>query len=560
MDTSRQSIRIGFLAGDFPWHAPPPQIGKLLSAGVMARNLTQVLRLVGTVVPYIPPGADASESAHRKALTDFLRSIDVLWADVYPGRSAQALALRHELHLPCPVILNAQGAVPKALEAMLFPWQYLLRPEDSMVFTCQADHAIWRRLTDASRLREWVVPLPIDTNVFYPRPVSEQSAIRNRLEVPQEAPLLLYVGRLNIQKNLHTLLRLLASVRKEAPDTHLCLVGAEDDIVFGEFRIANTGYVAYLQELAVEYGLMEAIRFAGVLQGEELAQAYAAADVLVNAGFYHRENFGLSQAEAQACGTPVVCSHWGGFKDVLLPGETGLYMDTVLSKQGIRVDWRTGAHYVLTLLQNGELRTRMGQHATAYAHSRFSIPAIARLLSNLFVEAAIPQDDNGADTERCYQPSQFASDYEVHKRACGWYKGQYSNEPPAWYPRMFGGSSYALYELMMQSYATRLAAEWDWEACPADTIPYIASEVEWDSIRHMVRLRDPIWSPHLQLRLRTWEVMRKIDGVSSIHQISETLVNAGSVSCLNGVLVELWHLHVEGFVLFSSSARAREGS
>jgi len=38
----------------------------------------------------------------------------------YPG-SAAALALRHELRLPCRVILYAGGTLPKGAEAMLFP-------------------------------------------------------------------------------------------------------------------------------------------------------------------------------------------------------------------------------------------------------------------------------------------------------------------------------------------------------------------------------------------------------------------------------------------------------
>jgi glycosyltransferase involved in cell wall biosynthesis len=51
----------------------------------------------------------------------------------------------------------------------------------------------------------------------------------------------------------------------------------------------------------------------------------------------------LAQAEAQACGVPVVCTAWGGLKDVICEGETGYLMDAVMTKHGIRVDWAAGA-------------------------------------------------------------------------------------------------------------------------------------------------------------------------------------------------------------------------
>ncbi|MDP9372963.1 MAG: glycosyltransferase family 4 protein, partial [Chloroflexota bacterium] len=362
---------IGMLWGDFPWSAPPPKVGKLLSMGVTARNVTRALSMIGEVVPYVPP-PDASPAGQRDALAAFLRAVDVLWADVYPA-STPALRLRRDLGLPCPAILAAGGAMPKGAEAMLFPWRRLLRPGDGVLFTCQADRAIWRRLVRRSALREWTVPLGVDETVFHPRGPEERAAARDEHGLPPGAPLLLYVGRLNIQKGLHTLLRLFAAVRRAVPDAHLCLVGEEDDIGLWEFGVRNTGYVAWLRALAADLGIAGAVTFVAPRFGEDLARLYAAADVLVNAGFYHRENFGLAQAEAQACGVPVVCTAWGGFKDVVRPGETGYYMDAVLTKRGVRVDWATGARHVVTLLRDASLRAKMGARTAAWARERFGV-------------------------------------------------------------------------------------------------------------------------------------------------------------------------------------------
>jgi glycosyltransferase involved in cell wall biosynthesis len=214
-----------------------------------------------------------------------------------------------------------------------------------------------------SELHEWVVPLAVDETVFYPRSAEECSAIRQQHYLSQDVPLLLYAGRLNFQKNQHALLYLLETVHQQVPDAHLYFVGEEDDIIQGEFQVRNTGYVAWLRALAAELGIAEHVHFPGPLFGERLARMYAAADVVVNLSFNHRENFGLALAEAAACGTPVVCTAWGGFKDVVREEESGYFVDAVLTKHGIRVNWRQGAEAVVKLLQQPSLRKRMSPQA-----------------------------------------------------------------------------------------------------------------------------------------------------------------------------------------------------
>src|SRR5215813_2635647 len=84
--------RIGMLRGDFPWSVPPAKVGQLISTGTVARNMTRALNQLGQVVPYVPPPAAAADQ-RRQALADFLASIDILWADLYPD-SADAMQLR----------------------------------------------------------------------------------------------------------------------------------------------------------------------------------------------------------------------------------------------------------------------------------------------------------------------------------------------------------------------------------------------------------------------------------------------------------------------------------
>lgn len=549
--------RIGMLWGDFPWAAPPRKLNKMLSMGVTARNLTRALGLVGQVVPYQPPPLGASPTEQRAALTAFLSAIDVLWADVYP-LSGLALRLRQELKLDCPAILFAAGAMPKGAEAMLFPWQGLLDQRDSLLFTCQADQAIWRRLTRWSRLREYVMPLLVDETVFRPRTADERTATRAQHGLPLDAPLLLYVGRLNIQKNLHTLLRLLARVRQAAPTAHLCLVGADDDIKLGEFGVHNTGYVAWLRALAEELGVAEGVTWAGSLMGEDLARVYAAADVLVNLGFYHRENFGLAQAEAHLCGVPVVCTAWGGFKDIVAPGETGYLVDAVLTKRGIRVDWATAADHALRLLGEHALWRTMSHQAAVWAQERFTITSLAPVLADIVTTALQPSVSmGGQDQTMEYQPSRFAQRYEAHKRACGWYavdrpggRGSESQRKPPWYPPMFQGRDYALYETLMEPYASRRADDLTLDMIQPVWVPYCPSPLVFDPVRRLVHEQDPVWPQRRFLDQTEWDVLRRVDGTATILQITTALAAADPSIPLADTIRILRQFHVEGLVLF----------
>lgn len=539
---------VGMLWGDFPWEAPPPRIGKLLSTGVVARNVTRALGAHATVVPFVPP-ADPTPTARAEALADFLGQVDVLWADVYPATES-ALRVRHERALPCRVILYAGGALPKGAEAMLFPWQRLLRPGDGLLVTSAADRAIWRRLVARSSLREWVVPLAVDDAVFRPRDANDRRATRREHGLPLRAPLLLYVGRFNVQKNLHALLRLFAEVRRAVPDAHLGLVGEDDDIGLWEFGARNTGYVAWLRALAADLGVADGVTFHAPLFGEDLARLYAAADVCVNLSFYHRENFGLAQAEAQACGTPVVCTAWGGFQGVLRPGETGYLVDAILTKRGIRVDWRTGAERVVALLRDEVLRSRLGARAAVWARAEFAVAALARRLAGIVGELASAPLDVASPVETpAYVPSAFARRYEAHKRVCGWYATA-EDRRQSWYPAMFQGRDYALYETLLGPYATGLASDLPPTAIRSSWVPYRSPDVALDPPRQAAIDADPIWPGLRYLSAEEWSVLRRVDGSSSVAELADSLADSDRPVDRSTLIGILWQLFVEGYVLF----------
>lgn len=63
------------------------------------------------------------------------------------------------------------------------------------------------------------------------------------------------------------------------------------------------------------------VTFCGHVPVEKLREALQSAKAFIYAA---EEDFGIVMAEAQACGTPVICYAEGGSRDIVIPEETGL--------------------------------------------------------------------------------------------------------------------------------------------------------------------------------------------------------------------------------------------
>ncbi len=153
--------------------------------------------------------------------------------------------------------------------------------------------------------------IPTGTPIPPPELMSPETTweVRDRWEVPRNAPLLLYVGRLAREKNIELILESFEDIAAEFPDARLLIVGGGPHAEALKRR-ANAG------------GFSERIQFAGPIPRQELDSVYAAADVLVFGST--TETQGLVVAEARAAGTPAVVVNEGGAPETVTNGEDGL--------------------------------------------------------------------------------------------------------------------------------------------------------------------------------------------------------------------------------------------
>jgi glycosyltransferase involved in cell wall biosynthesis/predicted metal-dependent phosphoesterase TrpH len=130
---------------------------------------------------------------------------------------------------------------------------------------------------------------------------------RPELRVPDLLPgalTVLYCGRLSKEKGVELLADAFLAAHARDPHLHLVLAGGGPE------------------EPAVRERLGDHTSFLGWLEGEDLARAYASADVFLFAS--QTDTYGQVIVEAQASGLPVVAVAEGGPASLIEHGETGL--------------------------------------------------------------------------------------------------------------------------------------------------------------------------------------------------------------------------------------------
>ena len=138
-----------------------------------------------------------------------------------------------------------------------------------------------------------------DSSIFR---LGDRAAARTRLGLEADAELILYVGRLDVNKGLREMMAAMSRLAPKHPRLQLVVVGE------GLFE-------KELRELAGQAGLGGRVRLPGACSSTEVAQWMTASDVFCLPSY--SEGCPNVLVEALACGRPVVATAVGGIPELV---------------------------------------------------------------------------------------------------------------------------------------------------------------------------------------------------------------------------------------------------
>lgn len=246
------------------------------------------------------------------------------------------------------------------------------------------------------------IPLGVDPAALAPASPKEKAALRADLGLAEGEALVLVFARLSHDSKMDLLPVLRAFAR-------LFAAGADPQSV----RLGLAGWTGqgdtYLDTvLGLAAGLGVRCLAAARPDAAAKARLFRAADIFLSPVDNVQETFGLTLLEAGAAGLPCVVSDWAGYRDIILPGETGLLVPTLgpadtaeldalaplcfdnhahlLLAQQVAVDVPGMADALGRLLADPAERERLGRQARQRVEREFSWDSVVQRHLDLWEE------------------------------------------------------------------------------------------------------------------------------------------------------------------------------
>jgi polysaccharide biosynthesis protein PelF len=207
----------------------------------------------------------------------------------------------HGIYLRERYLSYLHGGVPHAVKVLVLSFLRTLAGAGYLVADALAPHSVynrrWQLQNGADPQRMWTMYNGVEPDQF---PLADAD--------PDE-PTIVFMGRIDPLKDLHTLIRAFALVREELPDARLR--------VYGGTPAGNEAYLDSCLRLVDDLHLADAVTLEGKV--ESPAAAYHAGSIVALTSI--SEGFPYSVVEAMACGRTVVTTNVGGVAEAV--ADTG---------------------------------------------------------------------------------------------------------------------------------------------------------------------------------------------------------------------------------------------
>lgn len=212
--------------------------------------------------------------------------------------------------------------------------------------------------------RVTVIPNGVSEEDF---PVVDAFEFKRRYGLP-DAPMILFMGRLNLIKGPDLLLQAFLSARQSFPEYHLVFAGPDG------------GMLADLRETVERAGASGIVHFPGYLGGADKSAAYRMASLLVVPS--RQEAMSIVAIEAGICGVPALLTDQCGFEKIR---SLDARLEVPASVAGI-ADGLTG------LLAEPEVLQKLSPLWSSFVERNYSwealVPAYIKLYQNIVTGSA----------------------------------------------------------------------------------------------------------------------------------------------------------------------------
>jgi glycosyltransferase involved in cell wall biosynthesis len=182
---------------------------------------------------------------------------------------------------------------------------------------------------------------------------------REKLGIPQDVPVLLFIGRMHRKKRPEIAIKVCADLNKLGGlPVHLILAGPDEE-----------GRLNELLKLAAELGIVNQIYFTGLVKVDELLGVIVDSDLLIMPSENGSENFGMAALEAMAAGKPVLVS--GGV-------PVGYWAEQAGAGRIAYGDSQSYSKLAAELLNNPNKLGEMGRLGRRLVQQKFDITTVAK--------------------------------------------------------------------------------------------------------------------------------------------------------------------------------------